>query len=520
MLTKRGLALNPFSDSIMELQLFLATFLSILLLIFTVNLLSKQRKPTPNLPPGPWKLPFIGSIHHLIASQLPHHTLRDLAKKHGPLMHLQLGEIPTIVISSPRVAQEVLKTHDLAFTNRPGLLSVQILTYNYSDIAFAPYGNYWRQMRKLCTLELLSAKNVVSFASIREEEAFNLVQDVESRSGSVINLTEKIYALTNAVICRAAFGKRRKEESTYFMSLIKELSLMITGLDISEVFPSLKFLQVITGSKEKLLKLHKKFDKVLEMIMEEHKHKYDDEESSRKNDLVNLLLKLQESGTLDFSFTGDNIKAVILDMFLAGTETSATVLDWAMVEMMRNPKVMEKAQTELRRILKGKNRVTEIDLKEVSYLKLVIKETLRLHPPLPLLLPRDCREECVIDGYDIPIKTKVIVNAWAINRDAEFWENAESFTPERFINSASNNLEFIGQNYEYLPFGGGRRMCPGISFGLSNVELPLAQLIFHFNWKLPNGMKPEDVDVTETPGSSCSRKYNLCVIATSNDHGI
>uniref|UniRef100_M1B2A2 Cytochrome P450 hydroxylase n=2 Tax=Solanum tuberosum TaxID=4113 RepID=M1B2A2_SOLTU len=435
-------------------------------------------------------------------------------------MHLQLGEIPTIVISSPRVAQEVLKTHDIAFTNRPELLSVKVLTYNCSDIAFAPYGNYWRQMRKLCTLELLSAKNVVSFASIREEEALNLVQYVESKSGSIINLTEKIYALTNAVICRAAFGKRRKEESVYFMSLIKELSLMVSGLDISEVFPSLKFLQVITGTKEKLLKLHKKFDKVLDMIIEEHKHKYDEEESSRKNDLVNLLLKLQESGTLDFSFTADNIKAVILDMFLAGTETSATVLDWAMVEMMRNPKVMEKAQTELRRILKGKNRVTEIDLKEVSYLKLVIKETLRLHPPLPLLLPRECREHCVINGYDIPIKTKVIVNAWAINRDAEFWENAESFSPERFINCASNSLEFIGQNFEYLPFGGGRRMCPGISFGLSNVELPLAQLIYHFNWKLPNGMKPEDVDVTETPGSSCSRKYNLCVIATSNDHRV
>ncbi|WMV16446.1 hypothetical protein MTR67_009831 [Solanum verrucosum] len=526
MLIESGLAASLFSHSIMELQhfpLFLAPFLTILLLIFTVKLLFKKilaKKPTLNLPPGPWKLPFIGSIHHLIASQLPHHTLRDLAKKHGPLMHLHLGEIPTIVISSPRVAQEVLKTHDIAFTNRPELLSVKVLTYNCSDIAFAPYGNYWRQMRKLCTLELLSAKNVVSFASIREEEAFNLVQDVESKSGSIINLTEKIYALTNAVICRAAFGKRRKEESAYFMSLIKELSLMITGLDISEVFPSLKFLQVITGTKEKLLKLHKKFDNVLDMIIEEHKQKLQQKyESSRKNNLVNLLLKLQESGTLDFSFTTDNIKAVILDMFLAGTETSATVLDWAMVEMMRNPKVMEKAQTELKRILKGKNRVTESDLKEVSYLKLVIKETLRLHPPLPLLLPRECREQCVINGYDIPIKTKVLVNAWAINRDAEFWENAESFSPERFIN-CGNNLEFIGQNFEYLPFGGGRRMCPGISFGLSNVELPLAQLIYHFNWKLPNGMKPEDVDVTETPGSSCSRKYNLCVIATSNDHGV
>ncbi|KAH0718234.1 hypothetical protein KY285_014265 [Solanum tuberosum] len=237
-----------------------------------------------------------------------------------------------VVISSPRVSQEILKTQDLTFTNRPELLSIKISTYNYSNIAFAPYGNYWRQMRKLCTLELLSAK---SFASIRKEEAFNLVQYVESKSGSIVNLTEKIYALTNAVICRAAFGKRRKEESVYFMSLIEEFSLMITGLDISEVFPSLKFLRVITGTKEILLKLHKTFDNVLDMIIEDHKHKYDEEESSRKNDLVNLLLNLQESDTLDFSFTTDNIKAVILDMFLAGTDTSATVLDWEMVEMMR-----------------------------------------------------------------------------------------------------------------------------------------------------------------------------------------
>ncbi|XP_016459324.1 premnaspirodiene oxygenase-like [Nicotiana tabacum] len=507
----------------MELQLYsLALATSLTLLFLLIVKLSKKlaKNPNLNLPPGPWKLPLLGSIHHLI-SILPHHTLRDLAKKHGPLMHLQLGEISTIVISTPQAAKEVLKVQDIAFTNRPELLSVKILCYNYSDIAFAPYGNYWRQMRKLCTLELLSAKNVQSFASIREEEAFDLVEYVKSKSGSTINLTEKLYALTNAVICRAAFGKRRKEESAYFMSLIKEVSLMVTGLDISEVFPSLKFLHAITGTKAKLVKLHKKLDKVLDMIIEEHKEnlqlvslkKNGEEESIRKEDLVNLLLRLQESGTLEFPFTADNIKAVILDMFVAGTETSATVLDWAMVEMMRNPKVMEKAQIELRQILKGKRRVKENDLKEVRYLKLVIKETLRLHPPLPLLLPRECREQCAINGYDIPIKTKVIVNAWAINRDVEFWEDAERFVPERF-NDSRNNMEFIGQEFEYLPFGGGRRMCPGISFGLANIELTLAQLLYYFNWKLPNEMKPEDLDVTETPGSSCRRKCNLYVIAT------
>ncbi|XP_059294999.1 premnaspirodiene oxygenase-like [Lycium ferocissimum] len=329
MLTK-GLATRSFSHSTMELEhyfLSLTTFLTLLLLILIVKYLPKKtaKNQILNLPPGPWKLPLIGSIHHLITSQLPHHTLRDLAKKHGPLMHLQLGEISTIVISSPRVAQEVLKTQDLAFTNRPELLSIRILCYNYSNIAFAPYGNYWRQMRKLCTLELLSAKKVQSFAIIRVEEAYNLVEYVKSKSGSTINLTEKMYALANAVICRAAFGKRRKEESAYFMSLIKEVSLMITVLDISEVFPSLKFLQTITGTSAKLVKLHKKLDKMLDMIIEEHKEKLQqvnmelkdgEEESIRKEDLVNLLLRLQESGTLEFPFSTDNIKAVIMVRFL------------------------------------------------------------------------------------------------------------------------------------------------------------------------------------------------------------
>uniref|UniRef100_A0A1U7YNU6 Premnaspirodiene oxygenase-like n=1 Tax=Nicotiana sylvestris TaxID=4096 RepID=A0A1U7YNU6_NICSY len=233
-------------------------------------------------------------------------------------MHLQLGKISTIVISTPQAAKEVLKVQDIAFNYRPELLSVKILCYNYSDIAFAPYGNYWRQMRKLCTFELLSAKNVQSFASIREEEAFNLVEYVKSKSGYTINLTEKMYALTNAVICSAAFGKRRKDGSAYFMSLIKEASLMVTGLDISEVFPSLKFLHAITGTKAKLMKLHKKLDKVLDMIIEEHKEKLQlvsmkkdgEEESIRKEDLVNLLyLRLQESDTLELPFTADNIKA-------------------------------------------------------------------------------------------------------------------------------------------------------------------------------------------------------------------
>ena len=198
-------------------------------------------------------------------------------------------------------------------------------------------------------------------------------------------------------------------------------------------------------------------------------------------------------------------------MFGAGTDTSSTTTEWAMTEMMRNPKIMEKAQAEIREAFKGKKVIEDSDMEQLSYLKLVIKETLRLHPPLPLLLPRECRENCKIVGYDIPIKTQVVVNAWAIGRDPNYWYDADKFLPERFQEHC--NVDFRGTNFEFIPFGAGRRMCPGITFGLASIELLLASLLYHFDWELPYGMKPEDLDMNETMRITCRRKEKLCLIA-------
>jgi cytochrome P450 len=184
-----------------------------------------------------------------------------------------------------------------------------------------------------------------------------------------------------------------------------------------------------------------------------------------------------------------------------------------MSEMMRNPRVLMKAQAQIRQAFKGKTKIQDNDIQDLSYLKSVIKETLRLHPPAALLMPRECREACEIDGYDIPVKTQVFVNAWAIGRDPAYWHDAESFIPERFDNSS---IDYKGtNNFEFIPFGAGRRMCPGISFGLVNTELPLAQLLYHFDWKLPGKMKPEDLDMTEAFGGIVERKNHLHLIPTS-----
>lgn len=197
-------------------------------------------------------------------------------------------------------------------------------------------------------------------------------------------------------------------------------------------------------------------------------------------------------------------------MAIAGSETASSVLVWAMAELMKNPRVMKRAQMEMRQTLKGKAEVTESDIRELDYLKLVIKETLRLHTPLPLLVPRECQETCEILGYVIPKKTRVAVNVWAIGRDPKFWEDAEEFKPERFEEgSSTTRVDYKGTNFELLPFGSGRRMCPGMSFGIANVELPLAQLLYHFDWRLPDGIKPESLDMTESFGITARKASDL-----------
>jgi cytochrome P450 len=479
------------------------------LLIFLLFRRWKSAKAV-NLPPGPPKLPLIGSLLHM--GQLPHRSLKELAGKYGPLMHIQLGEISAIVVSSPRVAKLVMKTHDLSFASRPVILASEIVGYHNTDIAFAPYGDYWRQMRKIATLELLSAKKVRSFCYIREEEAKNLIESIHSTSGKSFDLTEKVFSLTNNVICRATFGDRYKDQD-YLIKILKQVVNLAGGFDVADLFPSLKLLHLATGMRPKLENLRKDLDRIFDEIINERTKRLKNGTNTHEDneDIVDVLVRLKESGALEFPITQNNIKAVILDMFLAGSDTSSTTIEWAMAEMMRNPRVLEKAQAELRQATNGKKVIEESDIKETgSYFKLVIKETLRMHPPVALLLPRECREECEIDGYTIPVKTKVMVNAWAIGRDPEHWKDADSFYPERFENS---DVDYLGSNYEFIPFGSGRRICPGMTFGLANVELPLANLLYHFDWKLPSGMKPEDVDMTEDFGASLRIKNNLHVVA-------
>ncbi|CAN0838297.1 Cytochrome P450 71D8 [Linum grandiflorum] len=499
---------------------FLVTLTIVLLSTSLIIFCSRSKSAASNLPPGPWKLPIIGNLHQLIGDQ-PHRRLNDLAQKYGPdVMWLQLGELSNIVISSPEAAKQVMKIHDLAFASRPLMFGPDIIFDGYKDIAFAPYGEHWRQMRKLCVLELLSTKRVRSFRRIREEEVSKLIDSLSSSAlttnNKPVDLSALVTTLTGCVTSRAAFGKRQ-ELNDAFMMVVENISDVLAGFKISDLYPSLKFLASFTGFKETLEKMHKASDSVLHCIIEEHKSKRSsarkkkdrDDDDVEKEDLIDVFLNLQENQNFGVPITDEVMKAVTLELFLAGIETSATAIAWAMSEVVKDARVLQNVQDEVRKVFNDTSSVEEASLHKLNYLDIVISESLRLHPPLPLLIPRENDEKAELNDYNIPMKTKVIVNVWAINRDARYWSDPHKFYPERFMDCST---DYKGNYHQFIPFGAGRRMCPGVLFGLSIVKLTLANLLFHFNWKVPDKSKQENLDMTEVFGVVLKRKHALRLI--------
>ncbi|CAI0552358.1 unnamed protein product [Linum tenue] len=472
----------------------LSATLLLLIILSIILFIVKRKNPKAKKTPAPWKLPVIGHMHHLAAGggiTAPHVRLRDLARIYGPVMELQLGEISHVLISSVEAARQVFKTQDLKFAQRPSNIATGIITYNGADLAQSPYNAFWRQLRKLCTLELLSAKQVQSFRPVREEQALEFVREIASAStGAVVNLSKRIFYLTYGVTSRTAFGEVCKDREAY-IPVAADIMVTTGGFMLADFFPSWKLLQWVSGLKARMERLHRAQDNLLRKIIHDHRMRKCEDGDDRNvgaEDLVDGLLKLQRNvvDQQGFTLTDKNIKGVIGDMFIAGSDTSSATVEWAMSELIKNPTIMKKAQEE----------------------KLVIKETLRLHIPAPILI-RECIEECEVGGHLIPIGTRVLINSWAIARDPTAWDQPEEFRPERFMDGA---IDYRGTNFEYLPFGAGRRMCPGISFGIANVQLPLANLLFYFNWELPNGEKFESLDMDGTFGITVKRTNELNVV--------
>nr|GEW10663.1 premnaspirodiene oxygenase-like [Tanacetum cinerariifolium] len=449
-------------------------------------------------------------MKHLLHPGGAHRALHDLATRYGPVMHLKLGFISTVVISSADAAREIMKTHDSIFCNRPKLVAPKILAYNYSDVAFAPYGSYWRQLKKICILELSTTKSIESTRFIREEEVKLLAQGI-SKSSEPINLPERLFALYHNIITRITFGDKLDDELRFRLA-IRDGTLLGAGFQIGDFFPSLGFVAKFTGMNRKMEECLVELSSIMDTKIQQH-IEWREKEKPVNECLVDVLLRLKHEGGLDEPLTTDNIKSVLLDVITGASENSSNIVEWAMTEMLRNPSVMEKAQSEVRQVIgkKDKPTIEESDLPKLNYMKMVVKETLRFHPPVPLLLPRESMERCTINGYEIPSNTRAIINYYAITRDPVSWKDPNEFNPERFQDETK---DYRGHDFEYIPFGAGRRACPGISLGMANTELSLVTLLYHFDWELPDGEKPQDLDMNETLGMTCYKTCNLRLVPT------
>ncbi|XP_055813952.1 5-OH-xanthotoxin synthase-like [Solanum dulcamara] len=481
--------------------------------IILVFLLSKSKKNGKNnLPPGPIGLPFIGNLHQF-DSLTPHIYFWKLSKKYGKIFSLKIGSTPIVVVSSAKLAKEVLKTQDLVFCSRHCFLGQQKLSYNGRDIVFQRYNDYWREMRKISVLHLFSHKKVTLFSPIREDEVSRLIKKISQQASAsrITNLSILMMSLSTTIICRVAFGIRFDEEAhekRRFGELLEESATTLSSFFVSDFFPYLRWIDKFTGLTDRLEKNFKDLDEFYEELIEQHLNP--NRPKSMEGDILDLLLQLKKDELTPIDLTLEDIKAIVMNVLLAGSDTSAAAVIWAMTALMKNPKAMKKVQEEIRKSVGKKDDIlNEDDIQNIPYFKAVIKESFRLYPSVPLLVPRESMEKSTLEGYEIQAGTIIHVNSWAIARDPEIWENPEEFIPERFLNS---DVDFKGQDFELIPFGAGRRGCPGIALGVASMELALSNLLYAFDWELPCGMKKEDINTDVKPGITMHKKNDLCLI--------
>ncbi|RWW34006.1 hypothetical protein GW17_00001257 [Ensete ventricosum] len=465
------------------------------------------------LPRRPLCLPVIGHVHLLRAPL--HHSLARLADRHGPDLLLRLGSRPLLVISSPTTVKECFATHNLAFLNRPLLLPGKHLNYDGTTFAVAPYGPHWSKLRSIAILQLLSPTSSSRLAHIRAANVRSLLRGLFlhfcSEEGGFVPVSMKprftelmLSTLLEMIVGKKCYGgsaatEGLDEEGKRFASVIEESFSLSSAASPEDFLPFLKWIGV-NGIEKQLIKLGKEMDVLLQGLVDERRKGMRTETNAAKKTLVDVMLSQQEE---DPQFYTDNIiKGMMLILIFGGFDTSSITMEWAMSLLLNHPEALKRVHDEIETHVGHQRLVTDSDLPRLRYLNNVIRETLRLFPPGPLLVPRESATECSAGGFHVPRGAMLMVNAYKMHRDPSLWTDPTQFKPERFESGE-------GEGYEYVPFGAGRRRCPGEAMAMKTVGLVLASLVQCFEWKR---VGEEEVDLSEGEGLSMPKAIPLEVL--------
>ncbi|OUZ99480.1 Cytochrome P450 [Macleaya cordata] len=472
--------------------------------LFISSSASRGRKSsvTNSIPPGPVPLPIVGSLFKL--SKKPHESLSQLAKIYGPLMSLKLGSLTTVIVSSPTMAKEVLQKNDQSLSNRNVLDAVRALNFNENSMIWSPPSHRWRNLRKLSNSQIFSTQKLDSDQNLRRQKLNDLISFVRqySVSGSAVNIGQAAFTTLLNLISNTCFSidlvDLNSDSAQNFKSIFRLIIEEAGKPNLADYFPILRWIDP-QGIRRRMTKYFAEIDEIFDGLIDQKLQ--GPKEKRTSNDLLDMLLDHSSSHENGFDQLGrPEIKGLLKDLFLAGTDTISSTLEWAMAELLRNPYKMTKARQELAFIIGKDQPIEESDIVRLPYLQAIVKETLRLHPPGPLLVPRKAVTDVKIHDFIVPKNAQVLVNVWSIGRDRTIWTDPDAFNPERFLELEMIN--YRGQDFELIPFGSGRRICPGLPLAHRMVHLMLGSLINLFDWKLENGLKPEDMDMEEKMGKS------------------
>ncbi|KAF6151066.1 hypothetical protein GIB67_042401 [Kingdonia uniflora] len=512
---------GPIITTDMELGTLAVTIVCGILLAAILHIRPSSKKSlegtTAKLPPGPPRWPIFGNLLQL--GPLPHRDFASFCEKYGPLVYLRLGNVNAITTNDPEIIREILLRQDDIFASRPKTLAAVHLAYGCGDVALAPLGPHWKRMRRICMEHLLSIKRLESFAEHRAYEAQHLVQDVLARTQSPkpVNLRQVLGAFSMNNVTRMLLGKQYfgvksagPDEAMEFMDITHELFWLLGLIYLGDYLPIWRWFDPF-GCEKKMRNVEKRVDEFHQKIIEEHR-KCGNSDDKGEMDFVDILLSLPgEDGKEHLDDV--EIKALIQDMIAAATDTSSVTNEWAMAEVIKHPRVLRKIQEELDSVVGPDRMVTESDLTQLNYLRCVVRETFRMHPAGPFLIPHESICATKINGYHIPANTRVFINTHALGRNTSIWDNIKEFRPERHLPADGSNSRVEishGVDFKILPFSAGKRKCPGAPLGSVFVLMALARLFHCFDWSPPDGV---EIDTTEVYGMTMPKAKPLMAIA-------